>query len=136
METIVRIKILSDTLSPEEISRRLRREPDRSWNKGTADPKVSRNMSKFNAWILNSGLPKDVPIENQVAALLEKVQPVAREILEISATETVDFSCVVYSDAEPPIYFDNKTLSAITSLGANLDVDLYLQTQTHESSSG
>ena len=130
METIVRIKILSNDLSPEEISRRLRQQPDRSWNKGTADPKVSRNMSKFNAWILNSGLPKDARIEDQVAALLEKVRPVGKEILEISANETVDFSCVVYSDAEPPIYFDNKTLGAIASLGANLDVDLYLQTKT------
>jgi hypothetical protein len=130
METIVRIKILSNELSPEEISRKLRQQPDRSWNKGTADPKVSRNMSKFNAWILNSGLPKDARIEDQVAALLEKVRPVGKEILEISANETVDFSCVVYSDAEPPIYFDNKTLGAIASLGANLDVDLYLQTKT------
>jgi Domain of unknown function (DUF4279) len=132
METIVRIKILSNELPPEEISRRLRQEPDRSWSKGSPDPKVSRNMSKFNAWILNSGLPKDAPIEDQVAALLEKVRPVANEVLEISANETVDFSCVVYSDAEPPIYFDNKTLNAIASLGANLDVDLYLQTGTQE----
>jgi hypothetical protein len=132
METIVRIKILSDTLSPREISRRLGQEPDRFWNKGTADPNVSRNMAKFNAWILNSGLPKDAPIEAQVAALLEKVRPLAKEILQMSATETVDFSCVIYSEAEPPTYFDNKALSAIASLGANLDLDLYLQTRTED----
>ena len=132
METIVRIKILSNELSPEEISRRLRQEPNRSWIKGTTDPKVSRNMSKFNAWILNSGLPKDAPIDYQVTALLEKVRPFAKEIREISANETVDFSCVVYSDAEPPIYFDNKTLSAIASLGANLDIDLYFQAGVKE----
>jgi Domain of unknown function (DUF4279) len=136
METIIRIKILSDTLSPKEISRRLRQKPDRSWNKGTADPKVSRNMAKFNAWILNSGLPKDASIEAHVTALLERVRPVAREILELSRTETVDFSCVVYSDAEPPTYFDNRALSAIASLGANLDVDLYLQTGTQDARVG
>lgn len=127
METIVRIKILSDTLTPEEISNRLGRKPDRAWDKGTEDPMVARNMAKFNAWIMNSGESRETAIEDQIATLLAKLKPLSKEILDISAEAIVDFSCVVYSDTEPPIYVDNKTLTAIASLGANLDVDLYFQ---------
>jgi Domain of unknown function (DUF4279) len=128
MEAIVRLKIVSHTLSPEEISSRLGQEPDRAWRKGTDDRKVSRNMSKCHGWIMNSGTGRDVSIEDQIERLLAKLKPLSNEIRQMSATETVDFSCVVYAQTEPPLYFENKTLSVIAALGANLDVDLYLQT--------
>jgi hypothetical protein len=133
METIVRIKILSDLLSPEEITSRLGSKPDRVWHKGNVR-EISRNMAKFNGWIMDAGSSRQAPIKEQVAMLLEKLKPLRTELNEIAALASVDLSIVVYSDYEPPLHFDNATLGEIASLGANLDIDLYIRTNDGEGS--
>jgi len=132
METIVRLRILSETLDPESISRELRLQPDRSWSKGTKDKKVSRNMAKVNGWLLNSGAAKDVPLKDQIGMLVNRLKPHSEKIRGISGANTVDFSCVIYTPTEPPLYFDKEAIGTIASLGANLDIDLYMLGESEE----
>jgi len=125
MKTVVRLKILSDELLPEAISEKLGLSPDLSWHKGVPDGKTTPNMLKWSGWILNSGAPEDVPLEKQIRTLLTKLEPRAHQLRAISALETVNISCVIYSDTAPPLYFEKEVIGVVASLGANFDIDLY-----------
>jgi hypothetical protein len=50
----------------------------------------------------------------------------ARGLVSASSAGEVTFSCVVYADAVPALYFEPQWIADIAKLGAALDIDLYL----------
>jgi hypothetical protein len=134
MRTTVRLRILSSGVSPEGISEQLGVRPDHVWYKGVPDGKTPANMLKVNGWILNSGASEDVPADKQIRMLLAKLESRGDQLKTISSTETVDVSCVIYSDTAPPLYFEKEIMQTIASLGANFDIDLYPSLEAAEPS--
>jgi hypothetical protein len=126
MRNIVRLKILSENLAPEDISTKLGLTPSRSWRKGERDrKKASLNMAKWNGWILESGCAPDVPIVEQLKILLCELEPHQHTIQQISYSSDVTISLVTYSNPDRSLYLDKGIVAILTSLGANLDLDVY-----------
>jgi hypothetical protein len=124
-ETLVRLKILSTSLTPEEITKVLGIPCEKSWRIG--DSRAHTIIKETtNGWVLGSGLPDLMPLEAQIETFLEYVAQYSDKIRTLSLTSTVELSCVVYGPTPPPLYLSNSVLSAIAQLGASLDIDLYI----------
>lgn len=118
------MKVLSEKLSVEEITNRIGIECDHSWKIGDQRPKTIIK-ERNNGWIVQSGLEKEASLEEHVQDLLGRLDSVGDRIKEVSHHEEVEFSCVVYSEEIPTLFFEKATMAKISALGASLDIDLY-----------
>src|ERR1700728_4005641 len=114
-----RLKVLSETLSPEEITKCVGIESDRSWQIGDLRPKTIIR-EKNNGWIIQSTLGPETPLEVQIDDVLGRVECAASRIQEISSQATVEFSCVAYCEQSPALFFDKAIISRLNALGASL----------------
>jgi hypothetical protein len=124
-ETIVRLKILSRTLTPEMITAKIGLQCDKWWHAGDFRGHTII-VQKEHGWVLHSGLPKTTDLDTHIKVLLDILEPAKEAIRGISITETVEFSIVIYSSSEPALCFDPPIISRIAGLGAGLDIDLYV----------
>ena len=124
-EVIVRLKITSDIHTPEFISEVLGIPYDRCWRIGDLRLKTTIR-ERVNGWILNSGLEKTVVLEEQIRALLDRLEPVKKKIRSALAEDAVELSCAIYAEFAPALNFESQVITDISSLGASLDIDLYL----------
>jgi hypothetical protein len=125
METYVRLKVRSRNLSPDQISSAIGMPYDKAWKTGDGRDKTII-VEKDNGWIVHSGLPEHDDLEMHMDALLKRLAPFKQRIAAISAEgDVVEFSCVIYSQTAPALWFSKETISAIALMGASLDVDLY-----------
>lgn len=100
---------------------------DRSWRVGDKRPHTIIEEDN-NGWIINSGRPKATCLEEQVQALLDRVDQCKDAIKVLSRDASVEFSCVVYADTTPALNFGAGIIGRLSELGASLDIDLYLPT--------
>jgi len=59
-------------------------------------------------------------------AILRIFEPVKIAVKNLSMTETVEMSVVIYAPSEPALCFDKMTMERIAELGAGMDIDLYV----------
>jgi len=124
-KTLVRLFVTSPMLAAEDITKRIGLAPDVSWKTGDKHPKVKVHH-KNNGWCVQSEFDDKTTLESKVGLLLARITPFTRAIFEISAETEVLFSCVVYTDHRPTLFFDKRTMVSITALGASFDIDLYI----------
>jgi hypothetical protein len=124
-ETIVRLKILSHTRPPEGITAMVGLQCDKCWHSGDTR-KHTTIVEKDNGWILHSGLPKTADLDTQIRALLDALEPAKGTIRDLSMTETVELSVVMYTPSLPALSFDATTIARMAELGAGMDIDLYV----------
>jgi hypothetical protein len=124
-EVMVRLKITSEVHPPEFISEALGMPCDRSWRIGDFRS-MTTIQEKLNGWILNSGREKTVSLEEQIRALLDRLEPIKEKIRDALAEDIVEVSCVIYAGSVPALNFDSRVVTDISYLGASLDIDLYL----------
>jgi hypothetical protein len=121
----VRLKIISDAITPEQISASVGINPTKSWRVGDRrEPTIVHEND--NGWVLESDLPHEAPLEAHVESLLARLAPLSGEIEALAEVTAVEFSCVVYAKETPTLYFEKSWLRQIVKLGASLDIDLYL----------
>lgn len=124
-ETIVRLKIVSRTRTPEMITAAIGLQCDKGWH--TGDTRTHTTIiEKDNGWVLHSGLPRAGDLDAHLKALLDALEPAKEFIQELSVTELVEVSIVIYSSSIPALNVDAASLARIADVGAGLDIDLYL----------
>ena len=123
-ETYVRLMVISQTLTPEDITSSIGLTCDSSWKTGDYRGKTII-IEKDNGWVIGSGLSTDVQLDDHVEHLLKMLEPFSENFKYISNEHSVLFSCVIYSKEVPALYFTADTISSINALGASLDIDLY-----------
>lgn len=127
-EVITRLRVTSDNLLPDEITKIVGIRPDKSVAKGMYHGGKTL-PAKRTEWQIESGLDRSASLAQHVPVLLQKLGPMAESIKSLATSSNCDitFSCVVYSDKSPPLYFEPKWVSDIAKLGAALDIDLYVR---------
>jgi hypothetical protein len=129
-EIIVRLKVLSVTHTPDQITSITGLRCDRSWLVGDKRGKTTI-VEKCNGWILNSSLTKDAPLVNHIENVLGQAAPAAEKIRGLSEHAEVELSCVIYAFSPPALNFESAIIERICSLGASLDIDLYQLANEH-----
>ncbi len=124
-EIIVRLKITSVHITPEEITEKLGISCDNSWRLGDKRKKTIIE-EKENGWVLDSGLSRSASLENHIDVLLKRLSPHAVTIRLLSQKSKVELSCVCYAATPPALNFSSGIIKRLDELGASLDIDLYL----------
>jgi hypothetical protein len=86
---------------------------------------------KEHGWVLESGMPRTSSLEEQCEALLARIAARRVQVRELSRAATVTFSCVIYCEREPALWFAPRVVSEIAELGAAFDIDLYVSKGPH-----
>lgn len=120
--------------SPDELTKQLGIKPTRTKIKGeyrTVGKKKPRKMlNKENQWFLDSVLPRDVTIEEQLKHLVGKIKPHKQKLIEITKKYYTEFGCAIYHyEVNPGIHLDNNLLKEIAELNARIDLDIYCLTE-------
>lgn len=115
---------------PRELTKQIGIEPTDIKVKGEyriVNPKTSHKMlNKENLWILYSSLPHNVPIEQHIEHLLNKIRPSKQNFIRIAKQYSLEFTCAIYYyEANPGINLTNKILREIAELGIELGLDIY-----------
>lgn len=121
----VRLKIISDTLLPQEIEKTVGIQSDESWKSGDLKPRT-KIISKENVCIYSSGLTVSEDLDLHVANLLKRLVSVTDNIKILSQDNTVELSIVIYSSERPALCFDKEIIDTLSKFGASLDIDLYI----------
>ena len=121
----VRIKILSSEYTPNKITEIVGLEADRVWNAGDLRPNTIIR-EPMHGWVLNSHAAENASLMEHVSELLAKLEPAAIKIKTLSEKCDIEFSCIIYDDSVPSLFFDKAIISQICALGAALDIDLYI----------
>lgn len=125
-QTVVELAVLSEFLSPEDLTRIIGLECERSWQRGQ-QRRPGAGLEALHCWILGSGLPRSAPLDDHVRGLLGRLAP-AHEgaIRSLGSQANAYFSCILYADSMPALVFPADVIQGIARLGAVLDLDVYL----------
>jgi hypothetical protein len=121
----VRLRLMSKTLTPEQVTQRLGMEPDHSWHAGDVRPHTTL-IEREHGWELRAHLPQTARLEDQIDDLLSRLPTGLCERIKLLGLDGVQLSCAVYSTSVPSLNFSFSTLRILCDLGASLDLDLYV----------
>ncbi|MGB7546710.1 MAG: DUF4279 domain-containing protein [Terracidiphilus sp.] len=124
-ETIVRLTVASETLTPLQLEQEIGLPADFTWIKGAQRPKtiIKERDSGWGITGPSAAAGIDVPLDS----LLRRVRPHARALKRLSATNNrVELSVVIYCRESPPLVIPNSVIAAMAEIGAALDIDVIL----------
>ena len=120
-----RFKIITRSVTPEEITARLGLNPDRIRRAGQPRPHTSI-IEDTNCWELHSGLPEQCELSEHIRAVLRKVGHCVKQIAELAEENEVLLSCIVHAPTEPALGLSKKIISDLADIHAEVDFDLYI----------
>ncbi len=125
-EVFVRLRVTSTKRTAEELTSLIGLQCDRSWSVGDKRGK-SEIVERCNGWELYSNVEnRQQTLDAHIVALLDRLQPHEQRVREVAEKDEAVFSCVVYDDeGRPALYFDNRLVRRIASLGVDFDIDVY-----------
>jgi hypothetical protein len=134
MEYHIRLIILSSSLNPEQISDQIGKAADETWLLGD-QRKDTIILEKENGWMLFSKRKLSAELHEHLDNIRVALNGAECKIKNISETLGCDvqLSCVVYTKSEPPLEFEKKDIAWLASMGASLDIDVYLTENVPES---
>jgi hypothetical protein len=120
-----RLKIISKSVTPEEVTARLGIKPDTCRHAGESRPHTAI-IESTHCWELRSGLAEDRDLVEHITAVLARVEPCAARITELAEQNEVLLSCIVHAPSEPVLSLSKEIIARLASLGAEVDFDLYI----------
>jgi hypothetical protein len=121
----VSMDVESERMTSEQIAEMIGLEADRSWRIGDKRGR-SQILETTNGWSVSSGLDEGANLDDHIAALLKRVQPVAGGIARLSGQVSVEISCAVYAVRPPALAFPPRVVQQLADLKTGLDIDLYI----------
>ena len=121
---LVRLQIVSDSLTCEELESQVGLSPSRFMRKGDLIPSTLL-VHKSNVWELAAGLQEAACIQDQLMALFFRIEPVTKNIAGLSNVAEIIVSCVIYCTRQPDLYVKPELIQKIGKIGAGIDFDIY-----------
>lgn len=123
-----RLVVLSDELSPDELTEMLGMAPDKSWRIG--EPTTGGRQFRHHGWELHSHIPRDRPAEEQLSDLLERLAPIAPAVASLASNPAV-FSARLWlvrhgENWNPGLSLSVESIRQIDALGVGLEIDIYI----------
>ena len=123
-----RLVVLSDELSPEELTELLGMAPDVSWRMG--EPGRGGRPHPHHGWELESRLRQDRPPEEQLTDLLERLAPIAPAIASLANNPAV-FGARLWlvrhgENWNPGVSLSVESIRQVDALGLGLEIDIYV----------
>jgi hypothetical protein len=122
------LRVFSSELTPEELAAALGVSPDRSYRAGDRVSLRSKSeaVHQSNAIFVNSGLPSDRPLEEHLAALVNKVERAMMGLRSLGGRVKADVFCGFSSrNGQGGFSLSPALLARLTALGLEIGFDLY-----------
>jgi hypothetical protein len=125
---LARLVVLSDQLSPEELTELLGLAPDKSWRLGELT--TGGRPYRHHGWELDSRLPQDRPAEEQLSDVLERLAPIAPAVGSLANNPAV-FRARLWlvrhgENGNPGLSLSLESIRQIDALGVGLEIDMYI----------
>jgi len=127
VKSYIRLVVLSDSMEPDEIINQIDLVGDKVWKRGDKRGNTLI-LEKENGWMVNSKEKNDSEIERHIESIRSIIRG-KESILKHMSQEggcIIQLSYAIYSKDEPPLSFNKDIINWLGSVGASLDVDLYL----------
>ncbi len=124
----VHFTLTGKNVDPAEITKKLGVEPTTTWRMGECVPKTAVKW-KHDGWRVSTNEVETVDMPVLVRAVLKKMIPAADKIRSVCSERGLDaeLNCIAYVDDQIPIvHFDPDIVTAVSDLGAEIDVDIML----------
>lgn len=121
---IIRLVIVSDSSSSDELEQHIGMKADRSWAKGEVRPRTMIRES-MSGWMIALETMASIPLDDAVEKLLERIAHVFECIAEIEECAK-QLSIIVYCSQPPALNLSSKTVSKLSRLKASIDIDIYV----------
>ncbi len=125
------IRVLSKALTAEDIENILNIKFDEKREIG--QPRTIKTILKFNEniWILKSNTEANLPLENHIENLFEKIGPEIKNFPKLDENNCeVVCQCIIEGNSEedgyPEIYFSPNLIKKLSIINASIDVDIYI----------
>ena len=123
-----RLVVLSDELSPEEMTNRLGMAPDTSWRRGESNR--GGRPYEHHGWELHSRLAEETAPEEHLTDLLERLAPIAETVAAL-ATDPAVFRARLWlvrvgQNWNPGLSLSVETIRRVDVLGIGLEIDIYI----------
>jgi hypothetical protein len=125
------IRVLSKSLNAEEIENILNIKFDEKREIG--QPRTIKTILKFNEniWILKSNTDANLPLENHIESLFDKIGPEIKRFSQLEENDCrVVCQCIIEGNSEedgyPEINFSPNLIKKLSIINASIDVDLYI----------
>ena len=123
-EIYVSFKIVSDNLTPEDIEESTGLTCDYKWRIGDKRGKTII-IEKTNGIVLESNLQPETPLQDQITALLERLEPYDSAISNLPRETYRELGCVIYSEERPDLFFSAVIVNKISKMNACFGIDYY-----------
>lgn len=129
---LVYLKVVSDTLSPDAITKVVGAGPDEAIAKGTIPPgSVTKRPLSWNRWELREAGDGACDIDSLLRALYDRLVPIRDGLLKLPREESkIELVIVAYHSAEDGashgFHLDGPLINFIADIGADIDVDQYV----------
>ena len=124
--------VASASLTPEEVSKCVQVECDRSWKTGDPRGKTGKSWAT-HGWVLRSiksAEQGDDAVNSLVSScvgdLIQRLKPIAAKVRDLSREGDVGVSIDILASHVPALNFDHEVLKVIADAGAWLQIDLIL----------
>jgi hypothetical protein len=124
-QTDVRLRILSQTMTPQDIAACIGLKPDESW-------KIGDRLGAFGAaarehgFVIESGALASSPFQDYMTALIRKIAPAAQKIGTLGDRCAIEVVCTLHRKAAPLLTFERDDLRWIGVMGARLRIDTFV----------
>jgi hypothetical protein len=120
-------RVLGFSCSHDQLSRALGVQPTRTWHQGDLVTNRSTVRRETDGWELASGLPKAATAEEHANSLLDRLGSAADALKQIGAEASVlSIVMEIHGGDRPPLGLSRENIARLASLGAELDIDLYI----------
>jgi len=128
----VSLRMMGDSLIPEEVTRLLGSQPTNAYRKGETIGGLRRpRVAKAGMWRLDGELPETTDLEQQVMALLSRLTPDLAVWCGLSPDLRVDVYCGVFlEDWNRGFSLSPRVMQMLSERGIELGVDIYGVTES------
>jgi hypothetical protein len=117
--------LISELRSADEISAVLGLPFSRQFRKGDKRSGTILVHQK-NFWILDSNVDAKLPFREHILHLLNVLTPFRGKLKEVMPFCEAQCTCIAHGKSTPELTFDADLLFQLGEMGADLDIDLYI----------
>lgn len=123
------LRIMGDCFDVQRITEALGIIPSRTWNKGDSI-RSSNKKRTYTAWIYNTEIIESLDINTSIEQIKElfysKVDNIVALRKQYKLDISIDFVVKIENEESPAIYFEPEFIKFIAEIGAQLDIDTYV----------
>jgi hypothetical protein len=124
-QTDIRLRILSQTMTPQDIEARIGLKSNESWRIGDRLGAFGA-AARDNGFVIESGALASSPFQDFMTALIRKIAPAAQKIGALGEQCTIEVVCTLHRKVAPLLSFERDDLRWIGVMGAKLRIDTFV----------